>query len=203
MLNLPFEDRFGLLVDIEYCQRRNNAQNRLIKRAGLEQKYASVNEINYTSGRKLNRDLITRLAICEFIREGRNVFITGATGSGKTYLACVFGYEACRQFYTTRFVWLPDLLIIDEWLLLKPSEDEQKTIFEILHRRSGKVSTIFCSQYPSSEWYDQLGGTANPLTDSILDRIIHNAYTIDIRGSDPSKDISMREFYGLDKKLSR
>ena len=227
-LNLPFEDRFGLLVDIEYCQRRNNAQNRLIKRAGLEQKYASVNEINYTSGRKLNRDLITRLATCEFIHEGRNVFITGATGSGKTYMACAFGYEACRQFYTTRFVRLPDLLIelemarenrtftksmlkytkptlliIDEWLLLKPSEDEQKTIFEILHRRSGKVSTIFCSQYPSSEWYDQLGGTANPLTDSILDRIIHNAYTIDIRGSDPSKDISMREFYGLDKKLSR
>lgn len=84
---------------------------------------------------------------------------------------------------------------------IKPSEDEQKTIFEILHRRSGKVSTIFCSQYPSSEWYDQLGGTANPLTDSILDRIIHNAYTIDIRGSDPNKDISMREFRENEARL--
>lgn len=208
------EDRFGVLVDIEYCQRKNNAQNRLVKNAGLEQKCASINEINYTSGRKLNKDLISRLSTCEFIREGGNIFITGATGSGKTYMACAFGYEACRQFYTTRFVRLPDLLIelemakenrtftkamlkytkptlliIDEWLLLKPSENEQKT--------------IFCSQYPSSEWYGQLGGMANPLTDSILDRIIHNAYTIDIRSSDPNKDISMREVYGLDKKLSR
>ena len=97
----------------------------------------------------------------------------------------------------------PALLIIDEWLLLKPSESEQMTIFEILHRRSGKSSTIFCSQYPSSEWYEQLGAQANPLTDSILDRIIHIAYTIDIRSSDPHMDISMREIYGLDKKLSR
>lgn len=109
----------------------------------------SDNEINYTSGRKLNKDLISRLSTCEFIREGGNIFITGATGSGKTYMACAFGYEACRQFYTTRFVRLPDLLIelemakenrtftkamlkytkptlliIDEWLLLKPSENE-------------------------------------------------------------------------------
>lgn len=81
MLNLPFEDRFGLLVDIEYCQRRNNAQNRLIKRAGLEQKYASINEINYTSERKLNRDLITRLATCEFIREGHNAEIHQANAA--------------------------------------------------------------------------------------------------------------------------
>ena len=226
--NMSFEDRFGILVDIEYCQRRNNAMNRLVKNAGLEQRSANINEINYSSGRKLNRDLISRLATCEFIREGRNIFITGATGCGKTYLSCAFGYEACKQFYSTRFVRLPDLLIelelakecktftksllkytkprlliIDEWLLLKPNESEQKTIFEILHRRCGEASTIFCSQYPPSEWYDQLGGTANPLSDSILDRIIHNAYTIEIRSSDPDKDISMREFYGLDKKLSR
>ena len=71
MSNLSFDDRFGLLVDIEYCQRKNNALNRLVKHAGLEQKAANINEIDYSSGRKLNRDLITRLASCEFVREGR------------------------------------------------------------------------------------------------------------------------------------
>ncbi len=228
MKEVSFDDRFGMLVDAEYTSRKNNRLKRLIRKAEFEQPDASIVAIDYRSGRKLNRELIERLATCEYITEYRNIFITGATGSGKTYMACAFGYEACRQFYNTKFVRLPDLLIelemarenrtftksmlkytkpalliIDEWLLLKPSESEQKTIFEILHRRSGKSSTIFCSQYPSSEWYDQLGGLANPLTDSILDRIIHNAYTIGIRRSDPHKDISMREIYGLDKKLSR
>ena len=68
-------------------------------------------DIDYTSGRKLNKQLITRLATCEYITEYRNVFITGATGSGKTYMACAFGMEACKQYFTTRYVRLPDLLI--------------------------------------------------------------------------------------------
>ena len=184
-------------------------------------------DINYTSGRKLNRSLIQRLATCEYIAEHRNIFITGATGSGKSYLACAFGMEACKQYYNTKYVRLPDLLIdlemarndgnykkvmakyanpvlliLDEWLLLKPTENEQKDIFELMHRRRKKSSTIFCSQYRPDGWYEQLRGDASPLADAILDRIVHDAYRINIESIDPTHDRSMREVYGLDKSLS-
>ena len=87
MKDVPFEDRFGLLVDIEYNNRKSNSLKRLIKGAGFDQPEAYIADINYTSGRKLNRNLIERLATCEYITEHRNLFITGATGSGKTYMA--------------------------------------------------------------------------------------------------------------------
>lgn len=88
---VPFEDRFGMLVDIEYSNRKNNRLKRLIHNAGFDQPEANIIDINYTSGRKLNKDLINRLATCEYISEHRNLFITGATGCGKTYMACAFG----------------------------------------------------------------------------------------------------------------
>lgn len=223
---IPFEDQFGMLVDIEYSSRKNNRLKRLIHNAGFDQPEASIMDIDYTSGRKLNRDLINRLATCEYISEHRNLFITGATGSGKTYMSCAFGMEACKQYYNTKYVRLPDLLIdlemsrnegtykkvmakyvnpllliIDEWLLLKPNDNEQKDIFELLHRRRKKSSTIFCSQYQKDGWYDQLGGDSSPLADAILDRIVHDAYMINIQSIAESKDISMREIYGLDKNL--
>jgi DNA replication protein DnaC len=108
---VPFEDRFGMLVDIEYSNRKNNRQKRLIRNAGFDQPEASIMDINYTSGRKLNKELIRRLATCEYISEHRNLFITGATGCGKTYMACAFGMEACKQYYNTKYIRLPDLLI--------------------------------------------------------------------------------------------
>ena len=172
MRDISFEDRFGMLVDIEYSNRKSNSLKRLIRNAGFDQPDAYIGDINYTSGRKLNRSLIERLATCEYITEHRNLFITGATGSGKTYMACAFGMEACKRRYTTKYVRLPDLLlelemarndgtykkvqskyanpvllIIDEWLLLKPTASEQHDILELLHRRRKKSSTIFCSQY--------------------------------------------------------
>lgn len=88
MKEVPFEDRFGMLVDVEYSNRKNNRLKRLIRQAELEQPDASIAAIDYHSGRKLNKALINRLATCEYITEYRNIFITGATGSGKTYMAC-------------------------------------------------------------------------------------------------------------------
>ena len=202
---VSFEDRFGMLVDIEYSNRKNNRQKRLIRNAGFDQPEANIMDINYTYGRKLN---------------------TGATGCGKTYMACAFGMEACKQYFNTRYVRLPDLLIdlevartdgsykkvmakyanpvvliLDEWLLLKPTDSEQRDIFELLHRRRKKSSTIFCSQYEFEEWYDQLGGDDSPLADAIIDRIAHDSYRINITSIDAEHDKSMREVYGLDKAL--
>ncbi len=90
---VPFEDRFGMLVDIEFSSRKNNRLKRLIRNAAFDQPDASIMDINYTSGRKMNKELIKRLATCEYIAEHRNLFITGATGCGKTYMACAFGME--------------------------------------------------------------------------------------------------------------
>ena len=108
---IPFEDRFAMLVDIEYSNRKNNRLKRLIRNAGFDQPEANIMDINYTSGRKLNKNLISRLATCEYISEHRNLFITGATGCGKTYMACAFGMEACKRYFTTKYIRLPDLLI--------------------------------------------------------------------------------------------
>lgn len=227
MKNIDFEDRFGMIVDIEYTKRKNNRLSRLIRNATFEQSDANIMDIDYTSGRKLNKDLIKRLATCDYISEYRNIFITGATGCGKTYMATAFGMEACKRYYKTKYIRLPDLLIdleisrnegnykkimakytnpvlliIDEWLLLKATPTESKDIFELLHKRRKKSSTIFCSQFRLEGWYEQLGGNDLPLADAILDRIVHDAYKINIENNNKSRDISMREVYGLDKKMS-
>ena len=228
MKDVSFEDRLGMLVDIEYANRKSNSLKRLIRNAGFDQPEAYIGDIDYTSGRKLNRDLIKRLATCEYITEYRNIFITGATGSGKTYMACALGLEACKRRYTTKYVRLPDLLmeleearnngtyvkvqkkyanplvlIIDEWLLMKPRETEQHDILELLHHRRKKSSTIFCSQYDDAGWYDQLGGDSSPLAEAILDRIKYDAYKINIVPINPESYRSMREVYGLDPALNK
>lgn len=228
MAEVPFEDRFGMLVDTEYTARKNNRLHRLIKKADFEQPEASIAALDYGHNRKINRNLIERLATCEYITEYRNIFITGATGSGKSYLACAFGMEACKHYYTVRYIQVPDLLlelqsardsgrfkevlkkytnpillILDERLLMKVSEEDSANLLELIHKRRKHSSTIFYSQYREKEWYEKFGGKDNPLTDAIMDRIAFDSYKIPIESLDPNRDVSMREVYGLEPSLAQ
>ena len=221
MVGIAFEDRIGLLVDVEYNSRKNNRLHRLIKNAGFDQSQASIVDINYQSGRKLNKPLIDRLATCEYIREQHNIIILGATGSGKSYMACALGMAACQQYYTVKYIRLPELLaelaiargdgtfkrvisqykkysllIMDEWLLVKLTETEARDLLEIIHSRHKKESTIFCSQFAPAGWYNKIDEAT--LADAILDRIVHDSYTIEIQYLDKEHDKSMREIYGID-----
>lgn len=220
MQDVSFEDRFGLLVDMEYTTRKNNRRKRLIKKAAFDQPQANIHDINYTSGRKLNKNFIERLAACEYIWEKHNIIITGATGSGKSYLSCALGMEACKHYYNTKYIRLPELLselavargegrfkeairqyqkymllILDEWLLVKLTETEARDLLEIIHARHHKASTIFCSQFAPMGWYNKF--PEGQIADAILDRIVHDSYLIEIQYIDKEHDRSMREVYGI------
>lgn len=219
--NFSFEERLGLLVDIEYTSRKNNRLKRLIHSAGFDQSYACIADINYSAGRKLDKSQIERLASCQYIAEKHNIIIMGASGAGKSYLSCAFGIEACKQYYTVKYIRLPELLadlavargegiykrvinqyrkvnllILDEWMLVSLTETESRDLLEIIHARHKRASTIFCSQFSPAGWHGKIGETT--LADAILDRIVHDSYTIEIHGSE--SDRSMREVYGIQNK---
>ena len=220
--NLSFNERFGMLVDAEYWSRHNNRLKRNIHNAGLEQPQASLADVNYTSGRLLDKALIQSLGTGQYIHEQHNVIILGATGSGKTYLGCALGMEACKQGFTVKYVRLPELLedlaiargqgsfkksiaqlkkynllIIDEWMLVSLSETEARDLLEIIHARHKRASTIFCSQFEPLGWLGKFPEAT--IADAVLDRIVHDSYTIEIRSADRENQTSMREVYGLQK----
>jgi DNA replication protein DnaC len=220
MEQLSFIERIGLIVDREYTSRKNNHLKHLIKHADFDQTQASIADINYAPTRKLNRNQILDLASCRYIPDAYNLILLGATGSGKSYLACAFGIEACKNFYTVKYLRLPELfiememartegnftkivkqyakyklLILDEWLLIKLTEVQARDLLEIIHARHKHASTIFCSQFAPAGWHTKIGEPT--LADAILDRIVHDSYTIEIH----SDGINMRHEYGLKQNL--
>lgn len=215
---LSFEERLAMLTDIEFTSRKNNRLDRLVKHAAFEQPHAHLAEIDYSPRRELNRGLLLRLGTGEFIRDSRNVIIMGATGSGKTYLACALGMETCKQFYSVKFTRMPalledfhvaeatgmlrklykefakfNLLILDDWMLVQLTPEESRFIYEIVHRRHKTGSTIYCSQFAPAGWHHRIA--EETLADAILDRIVYDSYTVEIKSQ--SDMPSMREKYGL------
>jgi DNA replication protein DnaC len=213
--DMSFDERLGLLVDIEWTRRKNNHLQKLIRDANFNQSYACIENIEYRPDRKLNKDLIHRLGSCNYIQETHNIIVMGASGNGKTYLACAFGMAACRNFYTVKYIRLPELLnelavargegifkktvaqykkvgllILDEWLLVSLKESEARDLLEIIEARHHKASTIFCTQFDPVGWHEKVG--EDTLADAILDRIVHDSYNIFIEGQD-----SMRKLKGI------
>lgn len=211
---MSFEDRFALLVDAEWAARKSNHLCRLIKNAAYAVPSACVENIEYQPERKLDRVQIMRLAACVYIQESHNIILLGATGSGKTYLSCALGIAANRNFYSVKYIRLPDLLveiamsrgegtyreymkklkkvkllILDEWMLYPLKENEVRDVLELVEARSKVSSTIFCSQFDVPGWHENLYDPT--LADAICDRIIYDSYTIRVEGD------SMRKRKGI------
>lgn len=206
---LSFEERLGLLVDMELTERKNRRLKARLKKAKLRHQ-ACLEDIDHRHPRDLDRGLIRSLSTCQWIQEHTNVLVTGPTGVGKSYIACALGHRAClegfRVFYFRacrlfqelllargdgRYAKLMNglarchLLIIDDWGLSSLTDQEQKDLLEIAEDRHGTGSTIIASQLPVENWHQVM---ANPtLADAILDRLIHNAYRITLKGESMRK----------------
>ena len=179
---LSFEERFALLVDQEFTYRDNRRLKRLLQGAKLREN-ACVEDIDYRPGRNLDRSLVASLSLCNWIRHGMNLVITGPTGSGKTWLQCAFGNQACRQGMTVNFQRLPllledlaishgdgsfrkrldqlakvDLLLLDDFGMGVLNAIGRNDLLEVIEQRNGNRSTLITSQLPVDRWHDYLSG---------------------------------------------
>lgn len=209
---LPFIERLCLLLEQENLQREQRKQQRLIRQAHFKLN-ACVQDIDYQHPRNLKKSQLAQLAQGDWINRSQNLLLTGPCGSGKTYLACALGHNACMQGYSVRYYRLSrllleltqtkadgtyhkklqqlakiQLLIIDDWGLetLKPAQ--RNDLMEIMDDRHGDTSTVVISQLPTDQWYANIGD--NTLADAILDRLMHNAHRLVLKGESMRKIMS-------------
>ena len=210
-MHLSFEERFGLLVDQEMTYRDNRRLMGLLRNAKLREN-ACVEDIDYREGRGLDRSEVASLALCNWIGHGTNLIITGPTGSGKTWLACALGNQACRLGLSVLFQRLPllledmavshgdgsfrkrlaqvakvDLLILDDFGMATLSAVGRNDLLEVIEQRCGKRSTLITSQLPVNRWHDYLSGGNPTVADAILDRLVSGANRIELKGESMRK----------------
>jgi DNA replication protein DnaC len=207
--SLSFDERFGLLVDRETIERENSRLKTRLKQAKLRQQ-ACFEDIDFRYPRGLDKSMILSLGTCRWIRDHQNVIITGATGVGKSYLACALAHKACMEGYKVRYYRSSRLfrdlhaaqgdgtylkllktisrfhvLVIDDWGLENLKDQQRNDLLEILEDRYGRGSTIIAGQLPVEHWHDVVG---NPtIADAILDRLVHNAHKISLNGDSMRK----------------
>lgn len=195
LVTLSADELITLMVDREDARRNNAKLLRLIHKASFEQPSAHISDIDYAEGRMLDRSVVMRLASCDYISQGRNIVVMGATGSGKSYLACALGILACKQLYSVRFTRMRtlledlkmasefrqnrlikelkkcNLLIVDDWMLSSVDEKESILLYDLIHDRelSLGTSTMLCTQYDLKGC--ALKMTGKIISDAIYDRL--------------------------------
>lgn len=202
--DLTFEERLGLLVDHEWTYRRNRRQERFLREAHLRLR-ADPDAVDYHAPRGLDKGVMRRLLDCAWIPQHHNVTITGPTGVGKTFLACALGVAACRHGYSVRYHRLPrlltdltiargdgsyprlitalahvNLLILDDWGLADLSSSQGRDLLDLVDERSGRRSTLVASQLPFDRWHAVIQDPT--IADAVLDRLIHDAYPLVLKG---------------------
>lgn len=206
---LSFEERIQLLADSESQERHYRKQQRLLKVARFKLA-ANAKDIDYQQPRGLKQSVIASLLACEWLNKSQNVLLTGPCGSGKTYIACALGHAACMKGYRVKYYRLSrlllellqtkadgsyskalqslaklDLLILDDWGLEPLQAAQRNDLMEIMDDRHDSASTLIISQLPTDQWHQSIGD--NTLADAILDRLMHNAHRIKLKGESMRK----------------
>jgi DNA replication protein DnaC len=202
--SMDFEERFGFLVDAEMMERENKRLESLLKKAKLKAD-ACLQAIQFIPNRKLDKSLVLNLETCQWISQHKNVIIVGPTGTGKTFIAQSLAHNACMKGYSSHSLRLPkffnelilakadgsylklmksltnyDVLILDDFALFPLTEEQRRDLLEIVEERYDRKSTIMTSQLPIGLWHEAIGNST--IADAILDRLLHNAYRIEIQG---------------------